>query len=208
MNPGRPNRMELHDTPQLPRPISHIYFRCSKESRTELLARMQISEGTVLSDELLQSTRDVVKAFDARLEILVQWVLPREAFHRLPPEVRNRLTPSAIDEGVKVTIHDPATVPQRIRVEGSAQELMSIAKVMPAYPGMTREGTHQATIVQLTVVVGKDGAVLEAKPLAGPDSLMDCAIDAVRQWKYRPTLLNGLPVEIQTTVEVRFEPNG
>jgi protein TonB len=46
--------------------------------------------------------------------------------------------------------------------------------------------------------------VLEVDPLAGPDPLISSAVDAVRQWKYRPTLLNGRSVEVETTVDVPF----
>lgn len=87
----------------------------------------------------------------------------------------------------------PRPWPQRIRVEGDVQEPMLVEKVMPA---------NATGAIQLEVVVGKDGTVIEVRPVSGPELLIAPAMDAVRRWKYRPTLLNGLPVEVQTVVEV------
>jgi Gram-negative bacterial TonB protein C-terminal len=199
--------MAISDRPQLPRPISRISFRgCSKETQIKLLAGMPIHEGAMLSDELLQRTLQVAKAFEERLEILVNQVLPREAYLKLPQEIRNRVRPPASDDAVNVTIYDPASLPQRIRVEPRVQDSMLVEKVMPA-PRQPEEDTPATGAVQLAVVVGKDGTVMDVKPLAGPELLLDPATDAVKRWRYRPTLLNGLPVEVQTTVEVTFTPN-
>ncbi len=178
--------MQSQEQLQLPRPISHIYFRgCSQKAQTELLARMPIHQGGLLSSELLQRTEEVAKAYDGRLEIALAPILSPDALLELPREF-----------GVSVTIYDPALVPRRIRVEGHVQDTMSVEKVMPA--------RHGAGVVQLAVVIAKDGTVMEVQPLTGPESLLDSAIDAVRRWRYRPTLLNGVPVEVQTTVEMDF----
>lgn len=70
--------MQSQDQSQLPRPISRIFFRgCSKETQTELLSKMPIHEGAVLSDELLQRALQAAKALDGRLEILVNRALYR-----------------------------------------------------------------------------------------------------------------------------------
>jgi protein TonB len=103
--------------------------------------------------------------------------------------------------------YDPASLPQRIRIDGSEQESMLVEKVMPVYPRQTEEEARETGVVQLAVVVGKDGTVIDVKPVAGPELLIDSAMDAVRRWTYRPTLLNGFPVEVQTDVEVSFTPN-
>ena len=192
---------------QLPRPISRISFRgFSEETERALRSRMPIHEGAVLSDELLQRSLEVAKAFDERLQIHVHQALSREAFLKLkmPENSRNKIIPSDYDDGVNVIIYDPASVPQRIRVEGSVQDSRLVEKIAPVYPPRTEEDVHEAGVVQLAVVVGKDGIVKDVHPLAGPELLTDSAMEAVRQWRYRPTLLNGIPVEVQTTVEVSF----
>jgi protein TonB len=135
--------------------------------------------------------------------------LSREAFLKLqiPENFGNRIIPSACDDAVNVTVYDPASLPQRIRIEGSVQDSRLVEKVAPVYPSQCEEDAYEAGAVQLSVVVGKDGTVKDVRPLAGPELLMDAAIDAVRWWRYRPTLLNGLPVEVQTTVDVSFTRN-
>ncbi|HWB86968.1 MAG TPA: energy transducer TonB [Bryobacteraceae bacterium] len=169
----------------------------------ELLSRMPIHEGDLLSDELLQRALQVAKAFEAGLEILVNPDFPREVYLKLLDNIRSRIRLPVCDDGVTITIYDPASLPQRIRIDGSIQESMLVEKVMPVYPRQTDADASEG-VVQLAVVVGKDGTVIDVKPIAGPEFLIDSAIHAVRRWTYRPTLLNGFPVEVQTTVELTF----
>ncbi len=197
--------MEPQRQPQLPQPISKIFIRgCSEDAQTELRSRIPIHAGGMLSDELLQRTLQAAKEFNARMEILVSQGLRREDFAKLPPEIQRKVKPPACDDGVNVTLYDPASLPQRIRVEGSTQESKLIENIAPADPRRSGE----AGVVTLSLVVGKDGTVVSVNPVTGPELLIDPAVDAVRQWKYQPTLLNGLPVEVLTTVEVSFPPAG
>jgi len=75
-------------------------------------------------------------------------------------------------------------------------------KVDPVSPG---EGTIAGTVV-LHAIIGKDGHVESLQAVSGPTMLKGAAIDAVKQWIYRPYLLNGEPVEVDTTVVVEFHP--
>jgi protein TonB len=68
--------------------------------------------------------------------------------------------------------------------------------------GRLGEGAPGSGVVKLAVVIGKDGTVIEVDRLDGPESLISSAVAAVKRWKYKPTLLNGRPVEVETTVEV------
>jgi TonB family protein len=99
----------------------------------------------------------------------------------------------------------PAT-PARIRVGGNVQAAMIIRKVVPVYPTEAKSAGIQG-VVQLGVILAEDGTVAEITVLDGPDALAQAAIDAVRQWVYRPTLLNGRPVQVETTVSVNFTLN-
>ncbi|HXZ10812.1 MAG TPA: energy transducer TonB, partial [Candidatus Sulfotelmatobacter sp.] len=65
----------------------------------------------------------------------------------------------------------------------------------------------EGTVV-LHVIIGKSGAVKSARYVSGPENLMQSAVDAVLQWRYEPTLMNGLPVEVDTTVSILFSPFG
>jgi hypothetical protein len=186
---------------QLPRPISRIVFRCSEQTKTELLSRIQIHEGTMLSDELLQQTREAAKAYNERVAILVRQTIRQDEFLKSPPEIRKTFLPPTIDDGLNIIVFDPATPPPRIRVEGSEYRANLIAKTAPRYLG---EGAPDTGLVKLAVVIGKDGTVIDIAPMAGPEPLISSAVHAVRRWKYKPTLLNGRPIEIETTVDVAF----
>jgi len=62
-------------------------------------------------------------------------------------------------------------------------------------------------VVCLHAIIGKDGAIRELSVISGPDLLTDASMKAVRQWRYMPTLLNGEPVEVDTTIDVIFALN-
>jgi len=62
-------------------------------------------------------------------------------------------------------------------------------------------------VVQLAAIVAKDGTILELRTLGGPPLLIQAAMDAVKQWVYKPTMLNGNPVEVETTIDINFTLN-
>jgi protein TonB len=80
---------------------------------------------------------------------------------------------------------------------------MIISQPKPVYPALAKQA-RVTGIVILEAIIGKDGAVSEVHVLSGHPLLQQAAVDAVSQWKYKPTLLNGEPVEVQTTVTVNF----
>jgi TonB family protein len=94
--------------------------------------------------------------------------------------------------------------PQRIRVSGNVQAAKIAKMVRPTYPAEAKEARIQGT-VRLRAVIGKDGSVMGLTLLMSPAAdLARSAMDAVNQWQYTPTLLNGQPVEIQTEVDVNY----
>ena len=74
----------------------------------------------------------------------------------------------------------------------------------PVYPAAARQAGISGSVT-LAVIVGRDGAVKDVTFRDGPQEFAQAAIDAVRQWVYRPTMLNDKPVEVQTTVTVNFK---
>ena len=96
-----------------------------------------------------------------------------------------------------------AGVPPRIIIAGGVQQSKIVNQVPPVYPDLARQARIQGT-VNLTVVVQKDGSVGSIQVNRGHPLLVPPALDAVKQWKYQTTLLNGEPVEVQTTVDVDF----
>jgi TonB family protein len=99
----------------------------------------------------------------------------------------------------------PAAAPRRIRVGGNVQATRMLKMVRPAYPPAARDNGVQGSVI-LRAVIGVDGGLLSTQlvsTLADPD-LAKAALDAVGQWRYTPTLLNGEPVEVVTTITVNF----
>ena len=96
-----------------------------------------------------------------------------------------------------------ADPPQKIRVGGNVQAANLISKVNPVYPPEAKQAGTEGT-VRLAVDIGPDGKVQSVNAQSGPDVLVQAAVEAVRQWIYKPTLLNGEPVEVLTTVDVNF----
>lgn len=96
---------------------------------------------------------------------------------------------------------------ERIRVGGNVQAASLIRQVTPVYPPIARTAHIQGTVV-LHAIIAKDGTVKELEYISGPPLLMHAAMDAVREWRYKPTLLNTQPVEVETTISVIFNIGG
>ena len=79
-------------------------------------------------------------------------------------------------------------------------------KVQPQYPPLARQ-TRISGTVRLHAIIGKNGAVEQLEVLSGHPLLVQSALDAVKQWRYQPTQLNGEPVEVDTTIDVIFSLN-
>jgi protein TonB len=97
----------------------------------------------------------------------------------------------------------PAKKITRIKQGGNITAKMLTFKVKPKYAAKAREQRIQGT-VRLHVILAKDGTVQQIEVMSGDSVLAQAALDAVRQWKYRVALLNGEPVEVDTTVDVIF----
>ena len=90
-----------------------------------------------------------------------------------------------------------------IEVSQGVQEAMILVKTIPVYPPIALKARIEG-VVHLTALISRDGMVTHLKVISGHPILVPAAIDAVRQWRYRPTLLSGLPMEVVTQVDVRF----
>ena len=93
--------------------------------------------------------------------------------------------------------------PQPIRVNGGVQQANLISVVQPVYPPEAKRARILGVVV-LEAVIDKDGTVDNLKVITGHPLLIQAAIDAVKQWRYKPTLLNGELVPVVTTVTLNF----
>lgn len=121
-----------------------------------------------------------------------------------PGKVRETLTVTA--PAAPAPRAEPAAgEPRRLRVGGNVQAVKLIKMVRPAYPPECKAAGIEGTVM-LRAVIGKDGTILNLEQVNQlvDRRLVDAAMEAVRQWIYQPTLLNGEPVEVVTEIEVNF----
>ena len=97
----------------------------------------------------------------------------------------------------------PRVAVQRIRVSSGVTQGLVIHKVDPVYPAIAKTARVSGTVI-LQAVIGKDGTIQNLHVVSGHPLLTQAALDAVKQWRYRPYILNGDPVEVDTQVEVHF----
>jgi periplasmic protein TonB len=96
-----------------------------------------------------------------------------------------------------------AQVTKQIRVGGNVQAANLIKKITPLYPPLAKSARIQGT-VRFTAIIGKDGTIQNLQLVSGHPMLVQSATEAVKQWVYKPTLLNDEPVEVITQIDVNF----
>jgi TonB family protein len=96
-----------------------------------------------------------------------------------------------------------ATPPEKINLSAGTAEGLLIEKTNPIYPPIAKAARVTGTVV-LQATISKTGEVENLRVVSGPAMLQQAALDAVKTWRYRPYLLNGLPVEVETTVSLIF----
>jgi protein TonB len=93
-----------------------------------------------------------------------------------------------------------------VRLSSTMIEGLLVYKITPTYPAIAKAtGTQGSVVLQATI--SRSGTIGNLRVVSGPALLQQAALDAVRQWRYRPYLLNGQPVEVETTVNVVFKLN-
>ena len=101
------------------------------------------------------------------------------------------------------TVAPKIATPQRVRVSSGVSTGMLVRKVPPTYPPLARQARIQGTVI-LQATISKEGSIENLQLISGHPMLAPAAIEAVKQWKYKPYLLNGEPVEVETQVQVNF----
>jgi periplasmic protein TonB len=93
--------------------------------------------------------------------------------------------------------------PQRVRISQGVTKGLLIQKIEPAYPPLARAARVQGEVV-LSALIDSNGQITNLQLISGHPMLVPAAISAVKQWRYKPYLLNGQPVEVETTITVIF----
>jgi TonB family protein len=199
------------DEQQSPMRIASIVVSgLSDQARSELLASLPVHDGDELNTDLLERTKQAVKAFDEHLA--VQRAIYRNAdgtmalsflLISLPGA---RTAPMLSPGGSSAPAAFADTPGQRIKVGGNVQAMMIVSKAAPVYPELAKSA-RVSGVVRLAVLIAKNGTIQEIHSLDGPALLIQAAMDAVKQWVYKPTFLNGEPVAVESTIDVNFTLN-
>jgi periplasmic protein TonB len=149
--------------------------------------------GDTLSPEAIARATVSARQFDAHLEVIVSntasggWVM-RIRTPDAPPMVTT--TPRPAPAGA-------------VRIGANVQAANLISAPNPVYPPLAKMARQQGT-VRFQATIGTDGTIEDLQVVSGPPLLIPSAMDAVKQWVYKPTLFNGAPVEVSTTIDVNF----
>jgi len=100
-----------------------------------------------------------------------------------------------------------AAAPKKLSISSGVMAGNLLQKTVPQYPAIAKAARIQGTVV-LQATISKAGGIENLRVVSGPPMLQQAALDAVRSWRYKPYLLNGDPVEVETTVNVVFNLGG
>ena len=178
----------LSPPPPGPATVSGIHiFGLPDSAKDDLVRSLPVHVGDTLTLEDFAKVASAVRAFDEHLSFSTVNTSPSEiALNIVAPG--NMAAPRPVGG---------------IRVGANVQSANLIKQVKPAYPPLAKAARIQGT-VQLDARIGKDGTVQNLTVISGPPLLIQAAIAAAQQWQYKPTLLNGEPTEVQTTISIDF----
>jgi len=127
---------------------------------------------------------------------------PASTFDSGLGDLLGSLAPGRSEAPAPVALPATPTLIQRIR-QSQIEPAMVVSQPQPAYPSIARDVRIQGDVI-LHAIIDKEGRVAELEAVSGHPLLVRAALEAVRTWRYRPTLLNGEPVEVETTIKVSF----
>jgi len=172
----------------------------SDEVKNQLLSRLPVHEGDVLAEDSLARVTEAVRGFDEHMAVNMM-SLGKENSVIFVISAPGSMTGSAL----AVT---PNTVPptpgvKRIVVGGNVEAAQLISQTRPVYPPLAKQARIQG-VVKFAAVIAADGTMRDLQVISGHPLLVPPAIEAVKTWKYRPTMLEGVPVEVSTQIDVNF----
>jgi TonB family protein len=184
-----------------------------KISGTVVLHAVVAADGSVKE---LQYVSGPPHLFKSAMEAVRDWKYQQTLFDGEPIEIDTTISLdyqligsgqgkvlAGVEQQPKETPPQPAQQARRIPLGGKMLEAELIKKIEPVYPEKAKAAGITGTVV-LQVIIATDGSVQEVKYVSGPPELMQPAVDAVKQWKYKPMQLDGKPVEVESTVSVVY----
>jgi TonB family protein len=210
--------------------VGEIYIGgVTDQVRSDLMSRLPVHAGDTLAAGSMDRLRAVVHEFDEHLNlgfgvisngevnVTIQMFgggsadaisgrmplagVPGGVVGGVPGGIRGGV-PGGVLGGVP-SVTPPADMPRRITVGGNVQQANLISQPKPVYPPEAKQA-HISGVVHLQAVIGKEGNIINLTVISGHPLLIPSAMEAVRQWVYRTTLLNGEPVEVVTQIDVNY----
>ncbi|MCC7498850.1 MAG: TonB family protein [Bryobacterales bacterium] len=199
----------------LERRLARLYVQCFVQASMKVPPgrfKLRDPEGTrILAEqaakELVSSTNKVLVGESESALVTVPVNRPEFAGVK---DIRDRVSAHARELGIAppapgTLIPGARMVDGRLHVPPAAQATLLVKKVEARYPAEAKAAKAEGP-VRFELTIGKDGKVIEARLLGGNPLLVQDAEAAVRQWEWKPRLINGQPVEVVTSVEVPFQP--
>ena len=212
---------------RLARRVAPVYPPLARQAKVQgvVVLRVLISKSGEVENVELVSGHPMLAP--AAIEAVKQWKYTPYLLNGEPIEVVTQVTvnfslsdrpesegvvgdkpggiPSGETGGVRSSEPAGPLIPlhQRVRVSSGVMQSFVVSKVPPQYPQDARDQRIQGTVV-LKAAIGKEGVVENLVLISGHPLLAPAAIEAVKQWKYQPYLLNGAPVEVETQISVNF----
>jgi TonB family protein len=179
-----------------------------KKVEDTVLLNVRISKSGVVHDMKVFSGPPTLT--EAAIKAAKRWKYKPAYFVTGPPSERQTflsvtLVKGAVPKVEEVALGVPGCIsaPSRVRVSQTFMQTLLLSRVEPLYPPEART-EHMEGIVVVRVTVDNGGNVYKVENVSGPPVLVPAAIEAVKQWKYQPYLLNGEAIEVESTVEISF----
>lgn len=197
---GAATAVQSASSASFPAKLGSIQFQgVSPEAEQELRNRLTVREGDTVNEADIDTLRNTVQTFDGHLSASYSWRSVSGSPNELMVQVR--VLPGAPAPPPSPLAAAPA---DSVLVASGTQSAKLVSKVDPVYPQIAKQARIQGTVM-LQALIGKDGAMQNLKVVSSANPLLTpAAIDAVKQWVYLPTILNGQPVSVQTTINVDF----
>ena len=196
-------------TPVLPHPPSPLETRPPSPHHRPSNPRISQGSTVVINHPLPEIQSEIVAPEADVIRIPPSWLSPPGEGTRVPGP------PPGIGMGggeystYELNLPDspppppPPRIQEPLKVHGGIQASKVVDKIIPIYPQLAKQARIQGSVL-LGAVIGEDGRVTHLEVLRGHPLLRQAAFDAVRRWRYSPTLLSGKPVQVATTITVVF----
>lgn len=175
----------------------------SDDARSELLSRLDVHVGDTITPDMMAGISKAAREFDEHLRVVSTSASQGDGV-TLTIVAPNPATTAAARQPVAPREVLPASEPGGpITVGGNVQSTKLVYQPRPTYPPDAKAARVQG-VVRLSAVIGKDGAIKSLELVSGDPLLVPSAMEAVKQWVYQPTLLNGNPVDVKTMIDVNY----